>query len=123
MFAYTKPDKKYICLKQLLAFREQLIRQKTAILNSMKEFALAGGETSQFIKKEMDSLLKTLEKKILSLDEKMLAVIHSDDELKQKFSLATSVHGIGKQTALFIMVYTNGFTLFDDWKNLLVTVA
>ena len=37
--------------------------------------------------------------------------------MQKKFEIAKSVHGVGKQTALFVLVYTNGFTLFDEWRK------
>jgi len=74
-------------------------------------------KASEQIKKVSESVRLRLQKEIDLLDQSMLDLIQSDEVLKQKFTLVTSVHGIGKQTALFLLVYTNGFTLFDDWKK------
>ena len=44
-------------------------------------------------------------------------MIVRDRELKEMFALLLSVKGIGKVTARFLIVYTNGFRWFDSWRK------
>ena len=69
------------------------------------------------IDKESKAIIRLLQKRIEKVDEKMRTLVEADEQLKKKFELVKSVHGVGKQTALYILVYTNGFTLFDDWRK------
>ena len=38
-------------------------------------------------------------------------------ELKETYKLVTSVKGIGIQTALVMIVFTDNFTKFDNWRK------
>jgi len=48
---YVMPDEKLIALKQLLSFREQLVRQQTGLKNSEKQTSIVKGKASEQIKK------------------------------------------------------------------------
>jgi transposase len=114
---YQLPSKTLISLKRLLSYRERLVKhQMTYKITSreLKEFPF--GDTGLVVKESV-KLVKFFEKKIQIVENKMQELINHDSELKQQFNLAKSVHGIGNQTALFILVYTDGFTSFDDWRK------
>lgn len=111
---YQLPSQTILTLKNLLAFRERLVKQQTALKITSRELSEFNADPTGIIIKESKALINHLQKRINMIDEKMLELVKEDPELKEKFQLVTSVHGIGKQTALFILVYTNGFTLFHD---------
>lgn len=114
---YKMPGKTILTLKQLLSFRERLIKSQTALKCTSQEIGKLHADQTGLICKESNSLIKTLDKKIEIIEEKMHQLVEEDEELKKQFELVKSVHGVGKQTALFILVYTNGFTAFDDWRK------
>lgn len=62
-------------------------------------------------------LMQMLKQKIELINQQLSQLVEQDKDLKEKYSLVTSVYGVGKQTALFILVYTNGFTAFSHWKK------
>jgi transposase len=43
--------------------------------------------------------------------------IDGNEILKEQFALLQSVPGVGKQTAINLIVYTNCFTSFNDWRK------
>lgn len=47
----------------------------------------------------------------------MKAIIDNNIELKKTYELVTSVKGIGTQTALTIIVFTDCFNKFDNWRK------
>jgi transposase len=114
---YALPDKTLMALKQLLTFREQLVGQQTALAVSSKELSDTEADVTDLIVKQSNVLRKLIQKKIEMVDLRMAELVESNKNLKTKYELALSVHGVGKQTALFILVFTNGFTLFDNWKK------
>lgn len=114
---YELPGKTILALKHLLSFRERLIKQQTIMKMTCTEISSFNADQTGLIAKESKSLIKVLQKKIEKTDEKMRELVEQDVELQKKFELVKSVHGVGKQTALFILVYTNGFTMFDDWRK------
>jgi transposase len=111
---YSLPSKSLLAVKQLLAFRERLVKTVSALKITSGESKEFDADETGLIEKESRSLIKTNLKKIEIVNEKMLEIINADENLKGKFELTQSVHGIGKQTALFFLVYTNAFTSFDD---------
>jgi len=114
---YQLPGKTILTLKNLLAFRGRLIKQQMMLKISSTELTEFDADETGLIVKESKALIRMLQKRIEKVDEKMRTLVEEDEQLKKKFDLVKSVHGVGKQTALFVLVYTNGFTLFDDWRK------
>jgi len=59
-----------------------------------------------------------LEKDLQSIEAQMKDVIEGDDELKKLFNLVTSVVGIGFVTAINLIICTNEFTSFNNYRQL-----
>ena len=114
---YTLPANSILALKQLLSFRERLVKDLKAYKTTSGELTEFDADITGLICKESKSLIRTVKKKIEAVDNKMMEIVEQDQELKQQFDLVTSVHGVGKQTALFFLVYTNCFTCFSDWRK------
>ena len=114
---YKLPAKTILALQQLLSFRERLIRYQKSLKTASGELQELDADITGFIGKESQSLLRTLDKKLEALDRKMMELIEQDEQLGKQFDLVKSVHGVGKQTALFVLVYTNCFTSFSDWRK------
>jgi transposase len=51
------------------------------------------------------------------VEKQMRLLIKSDDRLSGQFRLIISIKAIGEQTALFMIVYTDGFTKFKTWRK------
>ena len=62
-------------------------------------------------------MIKFLTKQIKNIELEMKQVIKENQELNQQYKLVVSVKGIGDQTALFMIVTTNGFTKFKTWRK------
>lgn len=114
---YQLPDKTILTLKQLLAFRVRLVKHQTALKITNGELIEFDADITGLITKESKALIKNYDKKIEAVDAQMLKLIEENEELKKQFELVQSVHGVGKQTATFIIVYTQGFALFNDWRK------
>lgn len=112
------PSPAIMGLKNLLTLRDRLVKHRAGFKASLKE------QKRILIKKENESLLKVqekmikyLSKQILELETEMDEIINNNTELQNQFKLVTSVKGIGKQTAYFLIAYTNGFTKFKDSRK------
>lgn len=114
---YQLPGKTILALKLLLTCRTRLVKQQTAWKINCKELTEFDADVTGLITKESKSLIKTFDRKIEKIDAQMLKLVEEDEQLQKQFELIKSVHGVGKQTALFVLVFTNGFTLFDDWRK------
>ena len=106
-------------IKHLTALRDRLIESKHKLAVPVEEFRQVGNvQIATLLSKAMKTSLDSLEKDILAIEKQIKELLDQDPTLKELYDLVTSVVGIGKQTAIALMVYTNGFTLFDDARKL-----
>lgn len=65
----------------------------------------------------MSKTMKGLEKDLLAIEDQMKDIIDGDDDLKKLYSLVTSIIGIGFVTAVNLLIYTNEFKLFSNYRK------
>lgn len=111
---FKLPGKTISKLKHLLSCRKQLVKQQTALKNANGELELLDRESAHFTLDIRKSLIMEYDNKIIMLEEKLLACVKEDSILEKQYNLVKTVHGIGAQTAMFIVVLTQGFTLFEN---------
>lgn len=115
---YKLPSKNLIEMRRLLSLREKIVVQRGSYVKNLNE-------NKKFLKKlenrvlfeVQEKLIKELTKQIEKVEMKLDDIIKSDSQLWKLFELITSIKGVGKQTALFMIAYTNAFTLFDNWRK------
>lgn len=111
---FKLPGKTISKLKHLLSCRKQLVKQQTALKNATGELEVFDKESAAFTLDIRKSLISEYDSKIKMLEEKLLICTKEDNILEKQYNLVKTVHGIGGQTAMFIVVLTQGFTLFED---------
>lgn len=126
-YAYQKKDKiiptrlpfkNILKIRRLLSLRERLVKQRAGFLKDEQE-------NKRFLKRcenkavfdVIDKMLHELDKQIKKIEKELNDIIKSDELINKQFGLITSINGVGKQTALFVIVYTNCFTTFDNWRK------
>lgn len=114
---YQQPSAVVIQLKHLLAFREQLIRHQVSLKVTVSELKVFDKTNAAFNIQESEELIRIYDQKIKAVDERLSAAIVEDPEINNQFRLICSVHGIGKQTALLILIHTQAFTAFSDYRK------
>lgn len=105
-------------IKQLLTYRDQAVRIRTSLKNSIKshkQYEKVSGLkviAEQIAKqiKQQDELIDNIEKQIIDL-------IESDPAMKKNFELITSIKGISLIIASFMIVTTNNFTSFENGRK------
>ena len=114
----TPLDKDLVRLKQLLALRNRMVRQKAAYIANVKELGalLMLPSTDSLISTQVD-MIHRLSQQVAGLEKEMLQIVNANTALKQNMELATSVKGIGSQTALTMLVVTGNFTLFANARS------
>jgi transposase len=115
---YEMPEKNLLQLKRLLSYRERLVKERAAFKGRIKEYK------DYLDKKENNVLLESHQKMINQFDAEIKVVetelyrlIKEDEKLAKQFKLINSIKGIGPQTAMVMIVLTNGFTCFDKWRK------
>jgi transposase len=115
---FSFPSEQILQIKQLLTFREQMVRIRTSLKNSIKSHEKYERITRKhYVTNEIDTQIKYYDKIIKENEKEILDLIESDQELKKNFDLATSVKGIGVVIAAFMLVTTNNFSSFADGRK------
>lgn len=115
---YQMPSKTIMSLKKLITYREQLVKQRTALKAGLNEFkTFINQEENQVLFDSYGEMISVLSLQIETIEKELYRLIKKDKELAMQFDLVTSIKGIGTQTALMMIVLTNGFTLFDNWRK------
>ena len=116
---YQLPSPQLLELKSLLSLREKMVGQRAGYQASKKEMKsfLKIVKDSSVIFEAQEQMIKELNKQILRVEKQMMEIISQDEHLKKTFDLVTSVKGVGPVVGTTMMVYTNCFTAFDDWRK------
>ena len=115
---FTLPSQLIISIKQLLTYREQLVRIRTSFKNSIKSHQQYEHITkNKTVTDDISKLIEDYSSRIKSIEQKITEAINSDPELQKNFLLSTSVKGIGLVIAAFMLVTTNNFAAFEDGRQ------
>lgn len=110
----TPVSKEIQRLQLLHATRERLVKQKTSLLNAVKEYRNIRLPQKDSIMQSHMRLIKTLEKEIGKLESEIKDIVDSNPSLKQNHQLLQSIKGVGKVLALATIIKTRNFTRFTN---------
>lgn len=102
-------------LQQLEAFLQQLQKQHTALNNQLEAFEVTG-LMSKATKQLLTKLILHLQKQIQVITKKMEALTKEHEG--ELLDHLVSIPGIGKKTAIVLIVLSNGFKKFSNYKQL-----
>ena len=113
------PSKTLLKIQHLLAYRQRLVKNKVVLEVAAKELAsFVDKEFSTSIIRDSQKHIAQLVASVRLVDKQLHEVIAEDQEVQRTYQLATSVTGIGLQTAAYSLVHTQGFKNFDNWRQL-----
>lgn len=115
---YKAPKKSIESIRKLLSLRDKLITTKATLKKNIKELNIFDKELAKLSETSLKNTLKGIEKDIEVIENKINSFIKNDDNLQKIFKQATSVPGIGKITALFLICFTNEFTMYSNARQL-----
>jgi len=102
-------------LQQLEALLQQLQKQHTALDNQLEAFE-ATGLMDKEVKELLEKTTKHLQKQIERITAKMEAL--TQEHHGELLDHLVSIPGIGKKTAIVLIVLSNGFKKFSNYKQL-----
>ena len=112
------PSNEISQIKRLLTLRERLVKQRAGHKSTLKEQKrIYQKKENKLLLETQEKIIKYLSKQIINIELEMKQIIKEKQELNQLYNLIVSVKGIGNQTALFMIVTTNGFTKFETWRK------
>jgi transposase len=105
-------------LRQLITLRDKLIKHRTAYKNSIKDLqdCYHEGETD-FIKITQCNMIGHLNQEIKNVEDRIDCIIDSMPDWKMNYKLIKSVRGIGPVIARYLIIYTENFTRFKNYKK------
>ena len=98
--------------------RKRLVDAKKGLQVAAKELKdFAPLSVSKMVTKQTKTTTKPIKTSILAVEKEVLMLIKEEPELNRIFELAISVKGVGLIIAAHLLVYTLGFTAFDDARR------
>ncbi len=115
-----KPQRDLVLkLRDLLALRERLINAQKSLQAPIKELIAVGDtKAAEVVSNNCQKTLSSIEKEIGQIDKNLDDLVNNDPHLKELFRLAKSVPGVGKLTALFMICFTDEFSVYNNPKQL-----
>ena len=112
------PDSVFIELKLLYSQREKIVKTIKSFGCNKETKAFLGKKEYKTVKKTTESIVKSLQKNLKVIEQKIEEVITQDEKLKKTYNLVKSVPGVGPQTATYLLIVTRGFTCFNSARKL-----
>ncbi len=100
---------------QLFRLMDSCIKKRTATKNKIYGEEVLG-IPSKYVYRSLKRIKKYLDKEILGIEKKLLSLVKQEQQVQ--LTLLTSIPGIEFKTALFMILITDGFTKFENSKQL-----
>lgn len=103
-------------LKSLYSLRSQLVKTRK-LLRTGEHSRTKTPMQSIYVKKQADEVLTCLDKQIKEVENEMVKIIKTKEELYDNFELAISVMGIGPVIATDLIIKTGNFKTIDTARK------
>lgn len=104
-------------LSMLYSTREKFVRQRAALMSSVKEYRHIGISDKDPVIKSQLKMIKDYDTEIETLQAEMKSIVEADAALKQNYNLLQSIKGVGKILALATLIKTHNFTRFTNARK------
>ena len=111
------PENDIVELRLLLVEREKLVKSISIFASATESKNYLPKEVTKATLKHNSTTVTFLKKQLLAIDKLINDVIKRNDLFKHQDELLQSVPGIGKQTAVILIAYTQAFTLFKNHRQ------
>jgi transposase len=112
------PSQDIMSLKNLLSLRERIVKQRAGYKSVLKEQKrVLSKKKNKVLFDTQERMINYTSKMIDNIENEMAGIIKKNDQISQIYKLLTSIKGVGAQTALFMIAYTNAFTKFNNARK------
>lgn len=115
---YQAPREIIEKIRSLLALRDKLVATRSSLLKTQKELEIFDQSLSKLTSQYQRNTIKGLENDLKKIETQVDFLINSDGNLERIFKQSTSVPGIGKITALYLICFTNEFKWYSTPRQL-----
>ena len=113
---YHMPSKSLVTLKRLMSLRRKLVTHRAGYVANLKEQKRVLKD-EEVLFAAQQAVIDAIAVQITGIEKEIERIIAQDPELERLQKLLTGITGIGKVTARFLIVYTVGFTAFENWRK------
>jgi transposase len=106
-------------IKHLIAQRDRIIDSITRLTLPVKELKEIGSiDQASQMEKLQKAVVSNLKKTKENIEAHIVKIVGQDKELSRKVERVKSIKGVGQVTAVCFLVYTKGYTSFNNGKQL-----
>lgn len=105
-------------IQALLGQREMMIAHKTALQVGTNELKTFDAEIYKVLSKNNRTIIKEYDKALKNIDEQLEVYLKQNQEIEKIYRNITSVPGVGRVTALYLICFTNACTSFESPRQL-----
>jgi len=111
------PEKNFLELRLLLAEREKLVRAISAFKASAENKGFLPADILKSVLQHNQKTVMLLQQQLIKLEKLIEKLMSADPVLGHQFKLLQSIPGVGKQTAVNLIVFTHAFSTFKNWRK------
>ncbi len=114
----TPKEKDIQEIGRLLSLRDQLVRDRTGKMSTLKEAqSLLNSPSTDSCCKIATKTIAYLAKQIDALEDRIKILMRSEEELAENFKLLNTIKGVGLILSSQLIYHTNNFQRFDSWRQ------
>jgi transposase len=112
-------DKSLNKIKHLISHRDRIVNSITRLTVPVDELKEIGcKEEARQLEKLQKTVIRKLENTKKNIEDAIAKIVKQDKEFSHKVKRVKSIKGIGQVTAIAFLVYTKGYTAFENGKQL-----
>ena len=111
------PEESFLELRILLAERGKLVKAIKIFASTSENKGFLPKEILKTVLQQNKKTIMLLKQQLIKLEKLIEELIDQNQLLNQQFKLLQTVPGIGKQTAVNLIVYTHAFSSFKNWRK------
>lgn len=115
---YQAPRELIDKIRKLISLREHLVTSRALLVKNARELKSFEKHLFELYERNSKATIKGIEKDLANIEKEINALIKEDEELKRLFEITTSITGIGKITAIWLICFTNEFKMYHTPRQL-----
>ena len=115
---YKAPSEAVDKIRKLLSLRDKLTVTKATLLKTANELKIFDVKLAKLSDRSLKNTISGIEKDLKGIEKQIEMLVDENENLTRIFKQATSVPGIGKITTLYLICFTNEFTMYSTPRQL-----
>ena len=112
------PEGALVKLKGLISLRTKLVRQRASFKTSLNEQKnIYSIKEYKHIFRSQNNVINLFTREIKKIEIAIDTIVNSISQLEKNTLLIQSIKGVGRQTAVQFLIYTDNFKKFKTWRN------